>query len=481
MKSKKTLLSLALLCVMLLFVGFSTVNATEYEESLIKRIAPDGENAVFKAEKPADAAFSEYYITNIVNHMLDDREGYSAWAYCNLDENGEPDLTNCTIEFYNADYDFVAEYNIHVTWEEPEENAKVAAFINSIPQSSNDNLEDYYQVTDLGLINYYLSGDSSELWNAGAASRAIKFSDEVIELTDGGNYAFQLEVGMGRQGDEYMYESAYGEVAVFFNGYAYESKSQGVHLKRVLYIPEDTEDTPEAYIAAAQKRINDYLGKNDVAIISYGGLLSSLAEEWYKDPTVSESETDGNYYNVTIGERTYYFYIMKGTDEQMVAPTYMGSDVNTNITITTTESSVPLDTSITVEAIVSDEIKDILGTDEYTAYDIKLYSDGKGASITELENGMFLVSIPVSTSLSGKTITVYYLNSQNELEVHDEIIVNDEGIACFETNHFSTYVLTETIQKVTSPDTGLAEIDIYLYLTFAVSAIGLAVLKKRMK
>ncbi len=250
---------------MLLFAGITTVNATEYEESLIKRIAPDGENAVFKAEKPA-----------------------------------------------------------------------------------------------------------------GAASRAIKFSDEVIQLTDGGNYAFQLEVGMGRQGDEFMYESAYGEVAVFFNGYAYESKSQGVHLKRVLYIPEDTEDTPKAYIAAAQKRINDY---------------------W--------------------------------------------------------------------------------GTDEYEAYDIKLYSDGKGASITELENGMFLVSIPVSTALSGKTIAVYYFNSQNELEVHDEIIFDDEGIASFETNHFSTYILTET--KVTAPDTGSAGVDISLYLTIAVASIGLVVLRKKMK
>ena len=58
-----------------------------------------------------------------------------------------------------------------------------------------------------------------------------------------------------------------------------------------------------------------------------------------------------------------------------------------------------------------------------------------------MENGKFKVSIPVNSSLNGKEITVYYMNSENKLEEYETVVENN--IATFETNHFSTYILAE--------------------------------------
>lgn len=239
-----------------------------------------------------------------------------------------------------------------------------------------------------------------------------------------------------------MYESAFGPMSIFYNGYLYGTKEEGIYLKRVIYIPQDTENTKEAYVAAAQKRINDYLGNSSV-VVSYGGLLSSLPE-FSEDPDYPII-SDGNYYNIKIGSRTYKFYIIKGTDEELLQPTYVGLDLNSKIEITSEDSSIPLDTSLTVNNIEDNSIKNITGTENYKSYDISLYSAAKNAKIEKLENGKFVVKMPVPTELNGKDLIVYYITSDGTIEEH-EVIVKD-GYASFETNHFSTYILAEKVAE----------------------------------
>lgn len=423
----------------------SDVQALENHEDLIKIIAPDGKNAVFKTKKPTNDIEGDILINGYVNNLLQEEgiEGYYVFAGCY-----ESPYTSCTIEVQTEDYGMNYDpdlgisgwsntYTINVTYDEPEANSLIDNYFDKLNDSVISNPRTYYFVEDLSLINYYLTSEKSELWNPGASGRALKYST-LNNVTNGANITYFIDIRGGIQEENLMFESAFGPMSIFYNGYLYGTKEEGLYLKRVIYIPEDTEDTKEAFVAAAQKRINDYLG-NDSVVVSYGGLLSSLPED--SEDIDYPIESDGNYYNIKISNRTYKFYIVKGTKNQLIEPTYVGFDLNSKIEITSEDSSIPLDTSITVKDVNDSSIKDKIGTENYKTYDISLYSNAKGAKIEKLDNGKFLVKIPVPTELNEKDLIVYYIASDGTKEEH-EVTIKD-GYAIFETNHFSTYVLAE--------------------------------------
>lgn len=437
MKSKKFLFTVLIVFVALFIFGVINVNATtEYEESLIYKIAPDGKNATLKMEKPTDGG--EFYIIleNVLNELLNDQK-YKVSAHST---NGE--LTNCNIEIINRNTSEVIEtYNINVTYDEPEENE----FINSIIKNMKTpkdviDFENYYHVSDLNLINLYMVGD---LWSQNEA-KMLKFSKDFIDLSEGSDVSFYLITRAGGSG--HMFNFAVGDMSLFYDGYCYGNIGTGIYLQNVIYIPKNTKETSEEYVKAAQKRIDNYLGKNNKIKVTYGGTLNSLEDYINEEDILQKEKNDGNYYNITIEGKTYKFYIMKGSDEQLKKPKYRGKHIKSDIKITTDNSEVPLDTHLTVETVKSEEIKKAIGTDNYEAYDIKLYSNTKDVSITKLDNGKFLVEIPVSSSLNGKNIVTYYLNSNNELEEYETVV--KDGVASFETDHFSTYILAEKEEKV---------------------------------
>ena len=436
------------LAIILFFSNNVYATATESDaDALIKKIAPDGENAVFKVKKPTSIEEGDLLINGYVNNLLQ-LEGCEIYAACI-----EEPYTTCNIDIYSDDYEsqwdsdlgkdvivsgWKKSYNINVTYDEPKSNSVVDGYFGELNNSDMFDPSTYYFVEDLSLINYYLTSDKSELWNPGASSRVIKYST-LNNVTSGSNVTYYLDFRLGNQDETLMYESAWGPMSIFYNGYSYGTKEEGIYLKRVIYIPQDTEDTKEAFIAAAQKRINDYLG-NESVTVTYGGLLSSLVDAEDPDYPIT---SDGNYYNIKIGDRTYKFYIVKGTDAQLVEPTYVGLDLGSKIEITSEDSSIPLDTSLTVKNVNDSSIKDKIGTENYKSYDISLYSDAKSAKIEKLENGKFIVKIPVPTELNGKELVVYYITTTGEKEEH-EVTIKD-GYAVFTTDHFSIYTLAEKV------------------------------------
>ena len=436
------------LAIILFFSNNIFATATESDaDALIKKIAPDGENAVFKVKKPTSIEEGDLLINGYVNNLLQ-LEGCEIYAACI-----EEPYTTCNIDIYSDDYEsqwdsdlgkdvivsgWKKSYNINVTYDEPKSNSVVDGYFGELNNSDMFDPSTYYFVEDLSLINYYLTSDKSELWNPGASSRVIKYST-LNNVTSGSNVTYYLDFRLGNQDETLMYESAWGPMSIFYNGYSYGTKEEGIYLKRVIYIPQDTEDTKEAFIAAAQKRINDYLG-NESVTVTYGGLLSSLVDAEDPDYPIT---SDGNYYNIKIGDRTYKFYIVKGTDAQLVEPTYVGLDLGSKIEITSEDSSIPLDTSLTVKNVNDSSIKDKIGTENYKSYDISLYSDAKSAKIEKLENGKFIVKIPVPTELNGKELVVYYITTTGEKEEH-EVTIKD-GYAVFTTDHFSIYTLAEKV------------------------------------
>ena len=299
----------------------------------------------------------------------------------------------------------------------------------------------YYVVEDLSLINYYLTSNNSELWNHGASGRALRYSN-INDLTKGSNMTYFLDIRAGNQDETLMYESAFGPMSVFYNGYSYGAKEEGIYLKRVIYIPKDTNNNPKDYALAAQKRISEYLGDSSLVKVTYGGTLSSLGE-YSEDVDYPVQSDDGNYYNVTVGKRTYKFYVIKADSSLLVNPTYISTDINSNIEVTSDNSSIPLDTALTVNELSDSTISEKIGTQNYKLYDINLYSSAKNSKIEKLDNGKFLVKIPIPSNLNGKNLVVYYITSSGEKEAH----------ASFETDHFSTYVLAEKVSTETENNT----------------------------
>ena len=504
-KFKKLTLILTFFTFAIILFFSNNVFATSTKndaDALIKKIAPDGENIVIKAKEPTSFTEADFLLTGYLGNLLQ-LDGCGVYAWSNSMDSYDSITIQIQTDDYSSTWDngkevvlsgWLAKYTLNVTYDEPKSNSVVDGYFSKLNNSDMSDPSKYYFVEDLSLINYYLTSDKSELWNSGAPGRALKYST-LNNVTSGSNVTYYIDVRAGMQDETLMYESAWGPMSIFYNGYSYGAKEEGIYLKRVIYIPQDTENTKEAFVAAAQKRINDYLGNSSV-VVSYGGLLSSL-------PEGSEDEgcpitSDGNYYNIKIGSRTYKFYIVKASSDKLVEPTYLGTDIESKIQITSENSTIPLDTSLTVKNVKDSSIKDKIGTENYKSYDISLYSDAKGAKIEKLENGKFIVKIPVPTELNGKELVVYYITTTGEKEEH-EVKIKD-GYAVFTTDHFSTYILaekvsnteitaetstttetttTEKAEKDETPKTGTIDIISYVLVATFISAVGIIVLKRK--
>lgn len=151
-----------------------------------------------------------------------------------------------------------------------------------------------------------------------------------------------------------------------------------------------------------------------------------------------------NYFKAIVGEFIYNFIVIKDSSK-MITPTVKTSDVQTDVTISTTSATLPLDTTISVNKLTSgqeyEKIIKVLNVDNSETFDLTLYSDSLDKSITKLDNGKFEVKIPISKSFEGKTLAVYYVDDKENITEH-EVTVNG-GYAVFTTDHFSIYTLAE--------------------------------------
>lgn len=430
---------------MLIVLTSNTVDASEVTDAYIKKIAPDGKNVILKSVVPKDDREADFLMNSIVAKFIDPQD-YEYYAWC----EGEG-FTTCIVDFWTEDYQ--TEWDSEAGKEIVISGEKISYTLNAtydVPNDVNIAMMDkfvskltseQYILEDLSLINYYTTSVKSELWNRSAPGRALKFVKELNEITEGSDVNFFLEARMGTEDESLMYEDAFGPMSIFYGEYAYTYIEKSLYLKRVIYIPEDTADTKEAFVEAAQKRIDNYLGEDNNVVVSYGGLLSSLEEgsEDERNAVVS----DGNYYNIEVLGRNYKFYIVKSDESKLVEPTYNGKNLKTDISITSNSSKLPLDTIINANKVTSgteyERILDILDLDANVTYDIKLYSAALENYITKLEDGTFNVKLPVSDELKGKDLIVYYVTKEGKV---DEFDAKPEGdYVVFNTDHFSIYTL----------------------------------------
>ena len=405
----------------------------KYSE-VMKKITTEEKWTVY-ADAPENSGDSEFLLSAIAKNLIDDK-GYDVWAVCN-DEPFNPNRAS----IYIADLETgdKEKYYVAVEYKKPDAETQKAvdAMVKKMKDSSTDEWK-WYTLDDLYLVNYLTTIGEGEMVDD---STAINFSKQFIDEVGAGKFSFAIDARLG-DGD-WFYAQAGGHTIVMYNGKVYATTQGGITYKNVIYVPEDTANNSDAYIKAALKRITDYFGDNCNISLKVGGEISELGNDLASvQKKLGATISGDHYYILSIGECEYEFVVSKTDDEtQFEAPKYKGSDLMSKIQIHTTDKSVPLDTKIMVSEVRNDTIKNALGTDVYTAYDITLYSSSLGSNITKLENGKFTVSIPVPSELEGKRLTVFYIASDGTKEEHTVTIV--DNLATFETDHFSTYALTE--------------------------------------
>jgi len=470
---------------------------------IFEKIAPNGVWTVnsFKPDNPMDG---QHLLTALVKDCVDSSVVKDARAWYDT----KPEEATIILVLNGSGSQ--KERNVKVVYNEPDttSNTKVNEVLGKMKKLELDNVnaKTSYRVEDLYLINY-LDASSKGL----DGSMALNFSKELIEETNGSNISFRIITGAGGGNSDGLYTYAKGQAVIYHDNTVYDTLYAGVNMNHLLYIPSDTANTSEAYIAAAMKRIKDYLGTTDGIKIELGETFESLnyydqyADRiitWNENEFIDETTSGSNYYNLTMNGKTYKFAICKKDASKLETPKYIGSDIKSNISITSEATEIPLDTTITVEKVASDDIEKTLGTNVYTAYDITLYSDAKEENIKKLKNGKFIVSIPVPENLKDKEITVCYINNEGEKE-EEHVTTVEDGIASFETDHFSTYALIEKVaetpkeedkeedknkenekneenkgDKDTSPDTGTTDIIEYVLVLTIISALGIVIVKR---
>lgn len=318
---------------------------------------------------------------------------------------------------------------------------------------------DFY-INDLNLINYY---SHIKDYSFNSMNSVIRYAEGVPELFDHSNLTYNLDM---RAGDmQPLQEYGFGYLTISYNGVVYASvENVGVWQNAVIYIPDETVNTTEAYIAAAKKRIDEYLGNNNAKI----EVDAKIDGYVVKDAGIDENgkpvdmEVDfaalgdvskmGDYvYKVTVGNITRSMVMIRDSSKIPEKPALETKDLDTNITISTDSSDVPLDTVVKVQEIKKDmetfkTVQNVLKFKDEKAvqiYDLKLYSETAQDFIKTLSNGKFQVSIPIKESLKGKTLFAYYVRDNGKVEEYP--VTLKDGIATFMTSHFSVYTISEKL------------------------------------
>lgn len=148
----------------------------------------------------------------------------------------------------------------------------VNGYMKKIPENKT-----YFDVTDMEVINFIYNGK-------GDPSNLIKYSGELKKYINYKN--FSIDVRRGE--DDKFFTEATGIASFIYNNtfYGILSGERGAYAKHIIYVPDSTGDTKEELMQAAQKRIDDYIGKNKVTLSYVGTGIYDL----YMDDLETELE-----------------------------------------------------------------------------------------------------------------------------------------------------------------------------------------------
>ena len=424
--------------------GYWYVREKEYSDEFTK-LFPDNK-LVINSVPPAneDELFNVALI--LVNEYM---EKYGVWLFPDLDSFND-DYSKCEVAFVGADgLEEIHTLNLFRNYDSATYE-KAKALIENFPEDI-----EFFNVTDLELINYFVNSDPD---SEDTVDSLANYSGQLKGYLKNSNFSFDIDVWEGSD-DTFVTERT-GIAKLTYNGTVYYvNPFLGAKGEHAICVPSSTGDTAEELLAAAQKRVDDYIGEDRVKItlgqMTVTEYRSSNPEEDSRfeeggDLYFMNKAAGGYLFDVKIGEETYQFVVVKD-DAKLAVPTYTSVDLGTLVEVKTDSSEVPLDTAVTVEKLTSGEeynrIIKAIGTENGEVFEITLYSASLDKNITKLENGKFEVKLPIPEKLQNKNLIVYYVDSENKVTEH-EVTVKD-GFASFTTDHFSIYTLAEKVTAAT--------------------------------
>lgn len=277
-------------------------------------------------------------------------------------------------------------------------------------------------------------------------------------------------------GAGWLYDNHNVDGNIYYNNVYYGYIEYTEYYNFMITVPNNIEDTEEAYINYAlpkiEKRIKEYAGGGNANITG----------------TLKVKKQNGNTYIVSDDKQNFGNIIIK--KDENAKEDIVNKVENVNITtdgikIDSTTNVVPKNTTLSVEKITSgnsyNTVSKVLGTsvNKFVVYDISLLSNN-----TKIQpNGKVKVSIPIPSDYNRNKLEVYRIKDNGEKIKYDVTVEGD--YATFETDHFSTYVLAETHQnskeKDETPKTGTTNIIGYVLAITIVSGAGIVILKKNLK
>ena len=419
-------------------IRFNFNNNFDFTEmdALYNTMLQNGKVKVNSVNPLDDRMFAETAITASLSKFETDK--YRVYGGCYEKDKCKITISNKISTYKYKDYDVFFEF--------AEPNLAIKNRLDGYAKTfvvDNQNIEEHlFLMEDLETINYKYAFPSFGEW-IDSINAIINYSSEFQKKIGNMNIGTKLDARAGW--DDQFSSGCFGFLNLLFDGVIYSYvNTAGVKQNNVLYVPDDTVDTRDAYIKAALDRVNKYIPKADVKI-EYAGQIDDVDDLSMPslEDIVDVNKTLGEYYKVTIGDKIYYYFIAKDSSK-MRTPVMNTVDALTDISIKTDVSEVPLDSKINAVVIDanSDEYKEFLKNVNVTngfVVDLKLFSDSINKNISKLDNGLFKVYIPLNDELRKLDLTAYYVKDNGEIEKHDVKIEGDYLV--FETDHFSTYVI----------------------------------------
>ena len=305
--------------------------------------------------------------------------------------------------------------------------------------------DQHITIDDLEFVNnFYYNDDLTNLFTSNYNSKSLYDTLTKIINNKHVSYFFVMEGGGGTP----FLQSFAGSLVLYYDGIAYSITNSLIELtsRNIIYIPDNTENTQEAFIKAAQKRIDDYFGKDSGIVISYS---RKQAEDELTENAIYETPSDDNVYQISYKDKTQELIIIKNS-KKIKKSTFSATDVNNNVNIQSTNATYPANTVVSSEKIeIDSEYKNVLkklGVTDAEIIDINLYSPTIG-NIKDFSNVEFDVEVPLENEkLRNKKLYAYYIDDNGNIEEHPVTV--DDFIAKFKTNHFSTYIISEKTNNV---------------------------------
>lgn len=421
----------------------------------------------------------------------------------NIEINNDLSIQNCNETYTKCSaIDFSGNYYPNVTINYVyDKNTK-----NAVDKIVSKLEERTYNISDLELVSYWLNGGSILYYSNDLMSNLgyKNFENLSFDVRAGDNNLFYtVEAGILK----FIYNDTIYYMADFVE----------VDGKNIIYVEDNISSND--LMKSAQTRIDNYFGKNRVTLTDEGILeefLNSyvldnkkIIDEMYelnesmknsplyvaktKEEIINELkeelrrmlsdilEDDEHIYKVTIGDNVYYTLI-RSDSSKMLETTYRTSDVLTDISISSSNKTIPYDALVNVKKITDGEtykkILDILKLTDSEMYDLKLFSKSLDNYVSKLVDGSFEVKIPIKDEYKNKNLVAYYVDDNGKVTEYD-VSVKD-GYAIFNTNHFSIYTLG--VKNINNPQTGdniINSVILGLVSIICLSGIGIYFYKSK--